>query len=576
LDVHTVATGPVAQSLTLAYSQEWMRYAGRSPWHDPQLDPNVGHLVPLCLFFDARASHTAPIAITLSELSLTIHAQVEAPYLAVSFTPGSVPEPSLPSATSASANLLGQTQSLKPRDPVLVLSTQRTCGSSNPHWDLLPQLLISNCSRAALAYGTLSIRVHEGAGSKNTLVASVCIPFHALWAAVAESEARPHRFNADVSNVSSENTPAALSASIAVASVPSTSQMVTGVTSSFGILGGRPVVIGEPLPVSAVPISSGVAIPSVGQPLPLGWIELVDSFGYTYWHNRHAPAGARDSWVCPDASGSIYDPDEDLKQVYRVDRISSTCFRSRVDGAESWIHPRAIRASGLPRTSHESTDSLLQLPWPADVQSVPASSTQQSFKADIHPATTASAAAASSNKTAVRATEDEETSPTRILMSSPSGGPIGPITDNYGCATEMRWTRHAPLLSESGGACPATEGHTLTKVCGKLLLFGGSLNNMTRINDVHELDERVMRWSAMETVGAKPVGRVGHGAVAIGGGDASKLFVFGGTSSLGRLNDINGKSALPLVQCIGINGTSLLISTTDDIASCRLHCSAGC
>ncbi|KAI0560174.1 Galactose oxidase central [Gracilaria domingensis] len=108
-----------------------------------------------------------------------------------------------------------------------------------------------------------------------------------------------------------------------------------------------------------------------------------------------------------------------------------------------------------------------------------------------------------------------------------------------------------------------TEGHTLTAVNGgkTLIKFGGSAGvggaekAGTRLNSLHQLDVDSMKWSTIFPSGVSPIGRTGHGTVALGT-DQSRLLVFGGSSPKGRLNDLHmfhvGNETWSPVTCDGI------------------------
>lgn len=75
-------------------------------------------------------------------------------------------------------------------------------------------------------------------------------------------------------------------------------------------------------------------------------------------------------------------------------------------------------------------------------------------------------------------------------------------------------------------------GHSTTTVGKKLLVFGGTANNIIYFNDVLFFDTENSRWHTPQTSGTIPTGRTKHTATLIG----SKLYVFGGGDS-GSLNN---------------------------------------
>jgi hypothetical protein len=411
--------------------------------------------------------------------------------------------------------------------------TSRVCarGTNCAAWDALPPLLLPACTVAALAHGTLTLRLHD-ASADNALVASHMIPYHTLWAT--------NRFTTDLQAPGGGRCAAALSATVSCLGVPTTAQMLGGVHTEFGIFGARPVVFGVPLPAIDAPISSGVAVPS---PPPAAaepggrCLELVDSFGWTYWHDTRAAAcGAADpdSRIKPDAFGVVHDPDVRLAAPCNVERVSRSRSRSRADGAELRVHPRACHVSGQPFGP------------PASRPAAPGAGSE------------GRAGQAAGGRKAERRLRSsvgdllgDDTSSRRLLVSA--GGRAAlclrasdeddeglALTDDAGCATDMRWTRLDSALADGPRAvCPGTEGHTLTRHGDCVLRFGGATDDGGKLNAVFSLNPATLQGSERPAVGALPEGRVGHGAVSIGGPGMPRMLAFGGTSRRGRLNDMH-------------------------------------
>lgn len=537
--------------------------------HDPAYGdgidqpPDPSLVTSLCLSFEAIAADVRTVSLRLTDLSLTLDQAVSAPYVVASFLParmvsGNVgPLPAILRAFTKRGLAQQQTRSssdpptldsgddkpdkqaaLLPRStlpylstgaslsqpPPLVVSSERLTSSDNPKWDALPELLVPACSLAALAHGVLQLRVHD-ASSRNELVASVNVPFHDLWGAVVSGG--NHRFTVDLKDPAETASVAAMSAGISVRNVPTTGQMLCGINTTYGIFGSRPIIFGAPLPNVDKPLTSGVLTSSEaaaeGEAIPQGWIELLDSFGYTYWHNRRTSEFADDaenSWVKPDPSGAVPDTDEELVRSYRVERTAQHVYRSVVDGTETWIHPHARRESCLPR----ALENASAFPAHSDAPSSSASQEDESVSYNLSkPPATALVALPQSG-----VSED-------VTHDASEGRPLGSVlADEHGCTTEMRWTK-----LDIPGICAATDGHTLTRHSDQYVLrFGGSTTDLSKVNSVYKLDPRSLSWSPVQCVGPTPEGRAGHGAVSLGP-HQSRMLIFGGVSRLGRLNDLH-------------------------------------
>lgn len=607
LNLRTLGTGPVSHSLLLIPMESRCN----------PLD------LPVCLAFDAYAMDIRKVSLLISDASVSIPScSVDTVYLAVAFAPSLCPEiytsssplPStvasvttaspvslssvaLPDSNDLSASTSSQDashpfRSSAPRPRAIPLSVGFPCdldirGTSLPArlgmpnrvqvfspyrkadplnvtWRELPAISIPSCSLACLAHGSLSIQLFD-AQNKKELVAECCIPFHDLWAAVIEPQGL-HRLTVEMSF--RNRSAAVISATLQVWNAPIFSQMLGGVRTVEGITGARPLIFGVPLPADIPHISSGVVDlqgeifsnrDSNLQRLPYGWIELIDSFGYIYWHNmqaEHKGGIYANSWVQPDAQGGICDMDEDLVKGFAVDRVSHACFRSRADGADSWIHPRALRISrtcnglGLAETRSQTGEILQHCsPMPrAQVNiTIPAQKPNESTERNSDLCCTSlDQEGAPSNfvSETIPAESDRGFRTSSPILNLRSGNRqassvTNVLADETGCATEMRWSRLAPMSIDPLSVCIPTEGHSLTRHGGNMILkFGGANNKNLKLNNVYSFDIDAMVWSRRTGLGQLPIGRVGHGAAAIGA-NLSRLLIFGGTSRNGRLNDVH-------------------------------------
>jgi len=89
---------------------------------------------------------------------------------------------------------------------------------------------------------------------------------------------------------------------------------------------------------------------------------------------------------------------------------------------------------------------------------------------------------------------------------------------------EVQWARAVP----TGEVPQAREGHSLTLVDQKLVLFGGYTADGKDVNDVHVYDPSSQRWSELELAGNAPqprqahsAARHGHEVIVAGGCDVS-------------------------------------------------------
>lgn len=594
IDIRTLATGPTSYSLLLS------PFGLRS--HDVY--------IPLCLAFEVQATETRDVSLIISDVSVELSAGAACrPYVAVSFLPSVCPQVSTSAHPNTSAITSSGTTSilssaislqasscvresmssvalegpsvqspiaenhLRPQErhnspdlPELHHLGEGSCCSkmekSSFRWPVIPTVKIPSCSLANLAHGFLSICLYDADRTPHALIAKSRIPFHDIWLAVIEPN-RPHRFTSNMRNEVGFSQETILSAAIRVVNAPKLSQMLAGICTEEGITGARPLIFGVPLPVGVGHISSGVydshyEVREISGPsdcqLPHGWVEVVDSFGYIYWHNTKAVSKnglPPDSWIAPESNGTVREFSAEQEELYDVECVSRVCFRSKVDGLETWVHPGAARISD--RTFRQEAISVQ-----SGLNTSTAPNIACSARLDAHEQSqncfVGTAEATSTGTLDQRSVESEMLGVSETLDKgrpscdaefllpryfSETRANENSLVNDGGCTTEMRWDRLASMPADSMLMYLATEGHSLTRHGNNTILkFGGATRSNTKLNSLCSFNVDSLTWTRRPAVGQIPIGRVGHGAVAVGA-DSSRLLVFGGTSRCGRLNDIN-------------------------------------
>lgn len=362
----------------------------------------------------------------------------------------------------------------------------------------LPSLPLHASNLYQLAHGSLRIRVSD---ASSAVVAQASVPVHDMWSAIAHpAHATPLRVSLsdDVSFL----------ATVSADRPPPTGQMSGGVTTDLGVTGARPVIFGALLPgvVAHVVQADG---------LPAGWVRLVDTFGYRYFHNCR---NAVDAWTPPpgEAISEAIRHDELRALQHGFERGKYGVFRSQEDGSETWIHPAASRLS-MP--SYTVPDVAPTQHVPAEVDIFNSLSTFD--MSELHPA------AFTRVRRNGRMSDELKHGAAAETMEMPRGRVV-----------EMMWEQLPKRYFAPG---PETEGHTLTAVNDgeTLLKFGGSRGSgRSRMNALHSYDVETSKWREVEVSGVLPAARTGHGAVALGT-DQSQLLIFGGSSPQGRRNDLH-------------------------------------
>ena len=300
---------------------------------------------------------------------------------------------------------------------------------------------------------------------------------------------------------------ATLRAQLAVEKAPRLTQMHGGCHSDDGIFDARPLVYGVPLPLNE---RRDDTVWGTRMPVLQGWIELLDTFGYVYYHNMN---NLMNSWL-PPGGGSA-----------GCGNIWNIQFYTLEDGSESWIHPEARRLGNLTinTVTSESSQLLPSRPTSSDTASSAGSNTETSVS--VH------TAADEFRNGALLASSSEATEGERTVAPK--------LVEEGEILTDMRWTNLDNVFCRRLYTGVATEGHSLTSIHQgrSLLKFGGSSAGQQRINDLYALDVQDLLWRPIQASGAAPVPRTAHGSVSFSGG--SRMLVFGGASRQGRLNDLH-------------------------------------
>lgn len=372
-------------------------------------------------------------------------------------------------------------------------SDEQSSENGEFQWEQLPALLIRAHSLTKLVHSRMKLRVMSG--RRSSQIAEVTFPVHQVWAAFA------HPYHPFPTTIHLTND-ISVSLLLTSESPPPNGQMAGGVTTDGAITGARPVIFGTSL--------SDIGRVPPGPNIPRGWVRLVDTFGYSYFHNISSGVNV---WTLP--------PDETTTAAVQSDQT-----RARECGFEpekygvfrgpnnecTWIHPAAHRIS-MPTYNGDVSTVLSTISLPQDESPRTSISLSTLDASELHPA--------AFNKRMKSLVDDTI-----------------PI-EKRGQVVEMKWSL-VPKQQWFHGS-EATEGHSLTSVDeGKTVLrFGGSHGSGgARLNVLTSLNTETMQWRKINPSGVIPDARTGHGAVALGN-DQSRLMIFGGSSPQGRRNDLH-------------------------------------
>lgn len=398
----------------------------------------------------------------------------------------------------------------------------------------LPPLVVSASSLFSLARSSLKLALHPSPmqDSPEQPIATVQISLHEIWGALLH----PRRTFSHVTPTS-QSSPYSVHFDLKSDSGPPLGQQIGGVTTNSVVTGAKPVIFGAPM----AHLSRHPREPSA----PEGWILLVDTFGYRFF--RHISTG-KDVWIppsCPSITEALA-ADVAAAHAQGLSRVREGLYQRAGSGTHVWIHPSAKCYLASVGSSSDSTDDGLRRASAVQGDSSDSPNTSHDFE-DMDRAPEIMSSRATSFSLSTMDAMDHHPGSLMRLVETASTAPSVRDADEVGSQglevgrpriVEFRWT---PLPIESsipGGGC---EGHTLTAMCNRrgLLRFGGSVGRgRVRSNALQWFDASSLQWSEIDAQGVVPDGRTGHGAVALGS-DASRLLIFGGTSSQGRRNDLH-------------------------------------
>ena len=276
LDLLSLARGTVAYSLRL---------------RDPSGAPT-----PYVLAFDVIVEQPARVPLTLSQIELR-HSR---PY-------------------SASALFVAAEYSLSgvvARSSLLPIIQSDSTTNSSPvrhNWKDPITLLLHAPNLGDLVHSSVMISLHDAhEPPDNAPIAHAKVPTSAFWAAFSRPRSGT-RVRIQLSDGS------ALLIRVITSNCPPSAQLVGGVTTDDAITGARPVIFGTQLAdMARVPVSPD---------LPNGWVRLIDTIGYEYYHHVRSRVNV---WTIPPdqtVSGAIR-ADESRARALGYERTRHGVFRS--------------------------------------------------------------------------------------------------------------------------------------------------------------------------------------------------------------------------------------------------------
>eukprot|EP00184_Porphyridium_aerugineum_P002939 CAMPEP_0184704760 /NCGR_PEP_ID=MMETSP0313-20130426/32233_1 /TAXON_ID=2792 /ORGANISM="Porphyridium aerugineum, Strain SAG 1380-2" /LENGTH=979 /DNA_ID=CAMNT_0027165911 /DNA_START=589 /DNA_END=3525 /DNA_ORIENTATION=+ len=536
IDWRTLATGPVHHNLVLK--------------------PSVGNqLVNYRLEFDSLVVERTICKFTLSNA-------------VVSFHPHLIPEDSRCHRFYLVTTFKGDGKVRELTAEKLLRENELICAT-------LPPFQIE-ATLQDLACGKLVVEIHD-ANMHNSIVGYVCIPLRKYWqcryketASVVEEIRREEwDFVDTMENPSSipahDDTSGFQGYSLGVfktklhlSNTPALAQMKGGVHTESGIANARPLIYGALLPL---PIRRDATLcPGMLFNDP-DWVHLVDSFGYEYFHHLSTQ---NNSWFNPKL---LQDPERDLLHRNSKMLASGIQIFEAANGATLFIHPKASRSIAGSSAGESALDSSRGFMSPisstSDTENEVSGrranranevghvvgNTIESFTPRAlgtgdetnggHAQRAAPAAGFPSLFDMEDVAEVSRMARERALLVAKEAAEqskgVARITDDNGCATEMRWER---VLTKYGSSGPGSEGHTLTPILGGSMVykFGGGCGR-NWMDTLYSFNVDTLQWNHVQTIGPVPIGRTGHCAVSLGMG--TRLGIFGGTSRTGRNNDMH-------------------------------------
>lgn len=452
-------------------------------------------LTPYTLSFNAVVEQLARVTLTFSDLSLHLPHHRQHNLCSAFLT---VEHPSTNRLSTSSTERFVPSNS-DPSDDVC--NTQALTAS----WSHDISLNLRSQSLFHLAHSYIRVRIHdadnrvEDANSDDTnIIIEASVPLQHVWGALLYP-GTPFRHS--ISACDGTLTFAAM-ADVA----PPDGQLVNGVTTNDTIIGASTVIFGSDLP-------DKFQFPSDPE-LPEPWRRLIDSFGMRYFCH---PAARVNVWTTPlgETPGNACEADAVAAERHGFKPVKRSLYQDVRTGCHVWVHPDVVSVaiSALDASLADAATPEQEL----DFEGPPSGHTSFSLSTldacELNPASF-------SRLHDIPCEESDYTSTPRPRI------------------VEMKWTMLGREFSMPGDGM---EGHTLTAVNNRraAIRFGGATGiRCTRTNILQRLDPATMHWNSIRPQGVPPDPRTGHGAVALGT-DASRLLIFGGTSSRGARNDMH-------------------------------------
>lgn len=398
----------------------------------------------------------------------------------------------------------------------------------------LEPLTISAPSLFSLAHSSLKISLYKFPvknGQEGPLK-TIDVSLHAIWGALQH----PLVSFTYASPVTSSE-PCSVYLDVKSNHGPPLGQLIGGITTDTIVTGAKPVIFG-------IPFSNLSRIPHEPD-IPEGWVHLIDSFGYHFY--RHISANA-DVWLPPISSSASEALAADViaANAQGLSRVRDGLYHHSGSGFHVWLHPSS---KCIPGSGADSEETPINDPL-EDVSSLGTVADSRGTSRDDQLGSRNHERGVSSRTTSFTLSTIDalDYHPASFFRAVEQGSTFEPAFQEPGSAVlpsmvgesrivELQWMPLSGRAIARGGA----EGHTLTTVCNRqgVLRFGGSEGqSRVRSNTLQWFNTSSMNWRTVRARGVLPVPRTGHGAVALGS-DASRLMIFGGTSSLGRLNDLH-------------------------------------
>ncbi|KAA8494831.1 Tip elongation aberrant protein 1 [Porphyridium purpureum] len=405
--------------------------------------------------------------------------------------------------------------------------------------------LAARASMEELVSGQLVLELHDSSAN-NLALGYVIIPMIKYWqckhketALVVEELVGCDRHSGEQRNVIGT-----VRLKLSLSNAPSLSQMKGGIHTEAGITDARPLVFGVLLPSGSrtdSTLRSGLG--SIGD-----WIRLIDSFGLEFFYN---PVSGTSSWTNPHRPGSGYDQADTDAQRPLNEKIlpGGISVFTMADGSTRFLHPGLASSQQLLHV--DCFGDVSRPSWMSPLSIMDGHHDQSALlhgvtdNSEPMPDGGVNTDEVVSSTSAVRDTElmllaqqarSRAVAVAQACMQTSADdvdqiNPVARITDDSGCATEMKWSK----LLDVGYLGEGSEGHSLIPVNGgaELYKYGGGCGR-DWFNKLFAFDVNKKQWRYVVCNGPAPLARTGHCAISLAYG--ARMLVFGGTSRTGRLN----------------------------------------